>query len=75
MAKSKSMVTEETELNHALEAAGIEVVETDLGEFIVQLGNDRPSHLIAPVLHTTRYDVAGSSPTGWESLTPTSPRS
>ena len=58
VAKSKSMVTEETELNHALEAAGIEVVETDLGEFIVQLGNDRPSHLIAPVLHTTRYDVA-----------------
>jgi L-lactate dehydrogenase complex protein LldF len=58
VAKSKSMVTEETELNHALEAAGIEVVETDLGEFIVQLGNDRPSHLIAPVLHTTRFDVA-----------------
>ena len=58
VAKSKSMVTEETELNHALEAAGIEVVETDLGEFIVQLGNDRPSHLIAPILHTTRYDVA-----------------
>jgi L-lactate dehydrogenase complex protein LldF len=58
VAKAKSMVTEETELNHALEAAGMEVVETDLGEFIVQLGNDRPSHLIAPVLHTTRFDVA-----------------
>jgi L-lactate dehydrogenase complex protein LldF len=55
--KSKSMVTEEIELNHALEAEGIEVIETDLGEFIVQLGDDRPSHIIAPVLHLTRTDI------------------
>jgi L-lactate dehydrogenase complex protein LldF len=55
--KSKSMVTEEIELNHSLEAAGIEVVETDLGEFIVQLAGDRPSHIIAPVLHKTRQDI------------------
>lgn len=55
--KSKSMVTEEIELNHALAADGREVVETDLGEFIVQLSGDRPSHIIAPVLHKTRFDI------------------
>ncbi len=55
--KSKSMVTEEIELNHALEVAGLEVVETDLGEFIVQLADDRPSHIIAPVLHKTRFEI------------------
>lgn len=55
--KSKSMVTEEIELNHALEAAGVDVVETDLGEFIVQLSGDTPSHIIAPVLHWTRFGV------------------
>jgi len=56
--KVKSMVTEEIELNPVLEAAGIEVVETDLGEFIVQLAGEKPSHIIAPVLHKDRYDVA-----------------
>lgn len=55
--KSKSMVSEEIELNHALEEAGLEVVETDLGEFIVQLAADRPSHIIAPVLHKTRFEI------------------
>jgi L-lactate dehydrogenase complex protein LldF len=55
--KSKSMVTEETHLNDALERAGLTVVETDLGEYIVQLGNDRPSHIIAPIIHLTRQDV------------------
>jgi L-lactate dehydrogenase complex protein LldF len=55
--KSKSMVTEEIELNHALEAAGVEVVETDLGEFIAQLAGERPSHIIAPVLHKTRQEI------------------
>ena len=55
--KSKSMVTEETHLNAALERAGLVVVETDLGEYIVQLGNDRPSHIIAPIIHLTRQDV------------------
>ena len=57
VAKSKSMVTEEIELNHALESAGVQVVETDLGEFIVQLSGDRPSHIIMPVLHKTRFEV------------------
>lgn len=55
--KSKSMLTEEIHLNDALESAGIEVVETDLGELIVQLSGDRPSHIIAPVLHKTRFEV------------------
>jgi L-lactate dehydrogenase complex protein LldF len=55
--KSKSMVSEEIGLNAHLEEAGIEVVETDLGEFIVQLAGDTPSHIIAPVLHMTRDDV------------------
>ena len=55
--KSKSMVTEEIELNEALENDGRTVVETDLGEFIVQLADDRPSHIVAPVLHTTRQEV------------------
>lgn len=56
--KSKSMVTEEIGLNHALEADGVQVVETDLGEWIVQLGDERPSHLVAPAAHLSRTDVA-----------------
>jgi L-lactate dehydrogenase complex protein LldF len=57
VAKSKSMVSEETHLNGALEAAGIAVIETDLGEYIVQLAGDRPSHIIAPIVHMTREQV------------------
>ncbi len=56
--KAKTMVSEEIELNHALEAAGIEPFETDLGEFIIQLIGDRPAHIVAPAMHLTRYDVA-----------------
>src|SRR5690606_18280433 len=56
--KSKSMVSEECALNDALEAAGIEVVETDLGEYILQLNREPPSHIIAPVIHTTRDQVS-----------------
>lgn len=55
--KGKSMVTEETELNDELIAEGIEVVETDLGEFIAQLDGEKPSHIIAPILHKSRQDV------------------
>lgn len=55
--KSKSMATEETHLNHALQEQGMEVVETDLGEYIVQLAEDRPSHIILPIIHLTRQDV------------------
>ncbi len=56
--KSKSMTTEEIHLNGLLEDARLEVVETDLGEFIVQLARERPYHIVAPALHKTRYDVA-----------------
>lgn len=56
--KSKSMVTEEVELNGALGQAGVEAVETDLGEYIIQLAGERPSHIIAPAIHKTRFDVA-----------------
>lgn len=57
IAKSKSMVSEEIELNHALEAAGHRVVETDLGEYIVQLRRERPSHIITPAVHLRRHEV------------------
>jgi L-lactate dehydrogenase complex protein LldF len=56
--KSKSMVSEEIHLVPALEAAGMEVVETDLGEFIVQISHDRPSHLVAPIVHKDRASIA-----------------
>src|SRR5581483_8123338 len=55
--KSKSMVGEEIELNHYLAAAAIEVVETDLGEWIVQLAGERPSHMVMPAIHKSRQQV------------------
>lgn len=55
--KSKSMVSEELELNHHLAARGIEVVETDLGEWIVQLAGERPSHMVMPAIHKSRQQV------------------
>jgi L-lactate dehydrogenase complex protein LldF len=55
--KSKSMTTEETHLNEALEAAGMQVVETDLGEYIIQLAHEPPSHIIAPAIHKTRQQI------------------
>ncbi|WP_200550770.1 LutB/LldF family L-lactate oxidation iron-sulfur protein [Kosakonia sp. LAM2021] len=55
--KSKSMVTEEIGMNAALEAAGIEVVETDLGEYILQLGKDAPSHVVVPAIHKDRHQI------------------
>jgi L-lactate dehydrogenase complex protein LldF len=56
--KAKSMVAEEVELNHALTANGMRGVETDLGEFIIQLAGDRPAHIVAPAIHKTREDVS-----------------
>ena len=56
--KSKSMATEEIHLNEALEAAGITPLETDLGEYIIQLAHERPSHIIAPAIHKTKGQVA-----------------
>lgn len=58
--KSKSMATEEVHLNDALIAAGVETWETDLGEFIVQLDRDRPSHIVTPIIHKTRQQVAAA---------------
>lgn len=60
MVKSKSMVSEETELVPFLEKHGMEAVETDLGEYIVQIDGDHPSHIVTPIIHKTRQDVARS---------------
>ncbi len=57
IAKSKSMVSEEIELNHALEKENIQVIETDLGEYIVQLRHERPSHIITPAAHLRKEQV------------------
>ncbi len=57
LVKSKSMLTEECHLNEALEAAGIEVVDTDLGERIVQLGHEPPSHIVMPAIHRKREEI------------------
>src|SRR6185369_10458733 len=56
--KSKSMTTEEVDLNERLEHHNLESVETDLGEYIIQLAHQRPYHIVAPALHMTRYQVA-----------------
>lgn len=56
--KGKSMASEEIGLNHALESAGIRALETDLGEYIVQLAGTPPSHIIAPALHLTKEGIA-----------------
>jgi L-lactate dehydrogenase complex protein LldF len=56
--KSKSMATEEINLNHALEAAGIQTIETDLGEYIIQLAGTGPSHIIVPAVHLKKEEIA-----------------
>ncbi len=56
--KAKSMVTEEIHLNAALEEAGIAAIESDLGEYIIQLNNEPPSHIVAPVIHRRIEDIA-----------------
>ncbi len=58
LVKSKSMVTEEIHLNKALEAAGIDSVETDLGEYIQQLDGEPPYHIVTPAMHKNKEDVA-----------------
>jgi len=60
MVKSKSMVSEETELVPFLEKHGLEAVESDLGEFIVQIDGDHPSHIVTPIIHKNRQEVARS---------------
>ena len=66
--KGKSMVGEEVALNEALEEADIEVVETDLGEYIIQLADETPSHIVAPAIHKTREQIR-------DLFTSTTPRS
>jgi len=56
--KSKSMVTEEIKLNAVLAGAGVEPIETDLGEYIAQLAGDHPAHIITPIIHWSKDDVA-----------------
>ena len=60
MVKAKTMVSEEIELAHYLEKRGIEALETDLGEFIVQIDHDTPSHLVRPIIHKNRREIAQS---------------
>ena len=56
--KGKSMVSEEIGFNHAMEAAGIEAFESDMGEYIVQLAGEAPSHIIMPAIHKTKQEIA-----------------
>ena len=60
IAKGKSMVTEEIHLNEHLEAAGYHPIETDLGEFIIQIDRDTPSHIVMPIIHKNRHEVGAS---------------
>ncbi|ESP86994.1 LUD domain-containing protein [Candidatus Halobonum tyrrellensis] len=58
VAKSKSMTSEEIEVNDALEADGVDVVETDLGEWVLQVADEAPSHIVAPAIHKSREAIA-----------------
>ncbi len=58
LVKSKSMISEEIELNENVEKAGFEPVETDLGEFIVQVAGEKPYHILTPAMHKSKEDVA-----------------
>lgn len=57
--KGKSMASEEIELNHYLEARGMTCLESDMGEYIVQLAGEKPSHIVMPAIHKTKADIAG----------------
>ena len=58
LVKSKSMTSEEIEVNEALEAEGVDVVETDLGEWVLQVADEAPSHIVAPAIHKSREGIA-----------------
>ena len=60
MVKAKTMVSEETGWRDFLEKNGVECMETDLGEFIVQMDHDHPSHIVKPIIHKNRRDIAAS---------------
>ena len=72
IAKSKSMVSEEIEFNHIAEATGYRVVETDLGEWIVQLRHERPSHMVMPAVHLSRQEVGAEMTAALERTVSTS---
>src|ERR1051325_95719 len=71
--KSKSMATEEIGLNHALEQAGIQAIETDLGEYIIQLAGTGPSHIIVPAVHLKKEEIAALFSEKLEINAPTDP--
>ncbi|MFC6906462.1 LUD domain-containing protein [Halalkalicoccus tibetensis] len=58
LVKSKSMTSEEIDVNDALEAAGVDVYETDLGEFVIQIADEAPSHIVGPAIHKSREEIA-----------------
>ena len=58
MVKGKSMVSEEIELNHAAQGHGVDALESDMGEYIVQLAGEKPSHIIMPAIHKTKEEIA-----------------
>ena len=58
LVKSKSMTSEEIDVNEHLEAAGVDVVETDLGEWVLQIADEAPSHIVAPAIHKSRAEIA-----------------
>ena len=61
MVKGKSMVSEEIELNHYLEAQGLRAVESDMGEYIVQMAGEKPTHIVMPAIHKTKQQVSEAS--------------
>ena len=69
--KGKSMVSEEIEMNHTLEKLGIHCLESDMGEYIVQLDGDKPSHIIMPAIHKNKQEVSDTFSTHLENFTPT----
>ena len=58
MVKGKSMVSEEVELNHYLEARGKEAIESDMGEYIVQMAHEKPTHIVMPAIHKTKQQIS-----------------
>ncbi|MFW5886702.1 MAG: LutB/LldF family L-lactate oxidation iron-sulfur protein [Bacteroidota bacterium] len=58
LVKSKSMTTEEIDVNHHMEKQGIQSIETDLGEFIVQVAGEKPYHIVTPAMHKSKKDIA-----------------
>ncbi|MCW8329730.1 LutB/LldF family L-lactate oxidation iron-sulfur protein [Photobacterium sp. SDRW27] len=69
--KGKSMVSEEIELNHEMAELGIECLESDMGEYIVQLDGDKPSHIIMPAIHKNKQEVSDTFEHNLDDFTPT----